>query len=82
MKNRKLAKQSAALECCRLLYEAGAFDLNLLPKERQLLNDMEVIMGDHVKEKVPENEPLPGTKRRRQYYVKRVGMQKVRSELL
>ncbi|GAV02265.1 hypothetical protein RvY_12855 [Ramazzottius varieornatus] len=71
MKNRKLAKQSAALECCRLLYEAGAFDLNLLPKERQLLNDMEVIMGDHVKEMVPENEPLPGTKRRRQYYVKR-----------
>ena len=72
MKNRKLAKQSAALECCRLLYDAGVFDSNLLPKEAQVLNDFKVIMGDHVKEHVPDNEPLPGTKRRRQYYVKRV----------
>ena len=73
MPTRGLAKQAAALECVRMLFELGQLDARLLPTAKvEALKNMEEILGaDFQREEVEPGTALPGTRRRRQYYLKR-----------
>jgi endoribonuclease Dicer len=78
MPTRTLARRVASLIACRILHKTGELDDNLQPigKEgfRAIEPDWEFFELDKADEKVSsdENEPRPGTTKRRQYYYKRI----------
>ena len=64
-----LARQSAALKMCQVIYEAGELDEHLLPIGKEALLEEG---ADEQREWVPDGAPRPGTTKRRQYYKKQV----------
>lgn len=78
MPTRTLARRVACLIACRLLHKSGELDDNLSPigKEgfKAIEPDWQFFDLDEEDEKVAgdENEPRPGTTKRRQYYYKRI----------
>ncbi|XP_043238115.1 endoribonuclease Dcr-1-like [Amphibalanus amphitrite] len=64
-----LARQSAALKMCQVLYEADELDQHLLPIGKEALLEEG---ADEQREWVPDGAPRPGTTKRRQYYKKQV----------
>ncbi|KAF0301375.1 Endoribonuclease Dicer [Amphibalanus amphitrite] len=62
-----LARQSAALKMCQVLYEADELDQHLLPIGKEALLEEG---ADEQREWVPDGAPRPGTTKRRQYYKK------------
>ena len=74
MPTKALAKRSVALEACRSLHQLKELDDNFLPigKENLQLEEEEDYNADLEEETVAENQPRPGTTKRRQYYYKQV----------
>lgn len=82
MPTRILARRIAAQITCRILHKSGELDDNLQPigKEgfRATEPDWENFDLDKIDEEISgdASDPRPGTTKRRQYYYKRVSLQK------
>lgn len=80
MPSKVLARQMAALICCKILHQSGELDDNLQPIGKEGFRasepdwdnfELEKEDADIVNESI---DPRPGTTRRRQYYYKRVNV--------
>lgn len=72
-----LSRRIAALETCRVLHLAGELDDKLLPIGKEsfhlLLSSEELVLDEADQLQVSnDNDPRPGTNKRRQYYRRRV----------
>lgn len=78
MPNPVLARRVAALQVCRLLHEMGELDDNLCPVGKESFkafeDDWNYFPLEASDELLTQNnqEPRPGTTKRRQYYYKKV----------
>nr|CAD7257375.1 unnamed protein product [Timema shepardi] len=73
MTSRKQAKRAVALETCRLLYEMGELDKNLMPKTRvfedsKSYKELFPLWEDESPVKVGEKTVYPGTKNMKRQY--------------
>jgi len=77
MPTQVLSRRVAALETCRVLHLAGELDSKLLPIGKEsfhlLLSSEELVLDEADElQASKDDEPRPGTNKRRQYYRKRV----------
>nr|CAD7577029.1 unnamed protein product [Timema californicum] len=77
MTSRKQAKRAVALETCRLLYEMGELDKNLMPKTRvfedsKSYKELFPLWEDESPVKVGEKTVYPGTKNMKRQYPHKV----------
>jgi hypothetical protein len=74
MQTKKLAKRAVALEACMRLHKMGELNERLLPRSQQetLLTCSELF--PLFKEVEMDNGPRPGTKKRKQSYLKEVSL--------
>lgn len=75
-----LSRRIAALEACRVLHLAGELDDKLLPIGKEsfhllLLSDELVLDEADQLQASNEDDPRPGTNKRRQYYRRRVSIE-------